>query len=205
MWAHPGHVGNGTGLTTATSAPGLGSPLATSAMCSYGMCGGGDGARGLNLVVRHGDAETEVGSTRTRTRALTRALIVPRSTEQRAGDIQERTISVGGKCTVALDTADRFRILTECAPNPIRAAAKQRHSCATPNVRLTFRAPRTALGSPEAVGMARLPRAQRRCHRLRFGRALPVCRHRRLAGAWGSIAMYKSRLEVTAAASELFM
>ena len=128
MWAHPGHVGNGTGLTTATSAPGLGSPLATSAMCSYGMCGGGDGARGLNLVVRHGDAETEVGSTRTRTRALTRALIVPRSTEQRAGDIQERTISVGGKCTVALDTADRFRILTECAPNPIRAAAKQRHS-----------------------------------------------------------------------------
>ena len=74
MWAHPGHVGNGTGLTTATSAPGLGSPLATSAMCSYGMCGGGDGARGLNLVVRHGDAETEVGSTRTRTRALTRTL-----------------------------------------------------------------------------------------------------------------------------------
>ena len=139
-------------------------------------------------------------------RALSRALsVVPRSTEQRAGDIQERTISVGGKCTVALDTADRFRILTECAPNPIRAAAKQRHSCATPNVRLTFRAPRTALGSPEAVGMARLPRAQRRCHRLRFGRALPVCRHRRLAGAWGSIAMYKSRLELTAAASELFM
>ena len=48
--------------------------------------------------------------------------------------------------------------------------------------------------------MARLPRAQRRCHGLRFGRALPVCRHRRLAGAWGSIAMYKSRLEVTASA-----
>ena len=86
------------GLTPATSAPGLGSHLATFAMCSYGMCGGGNGARGLNLVVRHGDAETEVGSTRARTRALSRSAFdgtkgcgYPGADDQRRRQVHRRT------------------------------------------------------------------------------------------------------------------